>query len=61
LATGYIVPDGNDDAKVNAMEQADASAEDAASALAELFEGELLPGAEDDEDEGERDGEEGDL
>ena len=43
------------------MEQADASAEDAASALAELFEGELLPGAEDDEDEGERDGEEGDL
>ena len=24
LATGYIVPDGDDDAKVNAMEQADA-------------------------------------
>jgi hypothetical protein len=61
LATGYIVPDGDDDTKVDAMEQADVGAEGAASALAELFEGELLPGAADDEDEGESDGKEGDL
>ena len=61
LATGYIVPDSDDDTKVDAMEQADVGAESAASALAELFEGELLPGAADDEDEGERDGEEGDF
>ena len=60
LATGYIIPDGDDDAKVDAMEQADATAEGAASALAELFESELLPGAVDDEDECARDGE-GDL
>ena len=60
LATGYIIPDGDDDAKVDAMEQADAAAEGAASALAELFESELLPGAVDDEDEGVR-GTEGDL
>ena len=57
LATGYIVPDGDDDSKVDAMEQADVGAEGAASALSELFEGELFPGAVDDEDEGERDGE----
>ena len=57
LATGYIIPDGDDDAKVDAMEQADAAAEGAASALSELSEGELLPGAADDEDEGERNGE----
>ena len=57
LATCYIVPDGDDDAKVDAMEQADVGAEGAASALSELFEGELLPGAMDDEDEGECDGE----
>ena len=44
LATGYIVPDGDNDAKVDAMEQADAAAEGAASTLSELFEGELLPG-----------------
>ena len=54
LATGYIVPDGDDDAKVDAMEQADAAAEGAASALSELSEGELLPGGADDEDDGER-------
>ena len=61
LATGYIVPDGDDDAKVDAMEQADAGAEDATSPSAELFEGELLPDATDNKDEGECDGEEGDL
>ena len=43
LATGYIIPDGDDDAKVDAIEQADAAAEGAASALVELFESELLP------------------
>ena len=59
LATSYIVPDGDDDAKVDAMEQADAGAEGAASALAELFEDYPFPGAADDEDEGERDEEEG--
>ena len=57
LPTGYIVPDGDDDAKVDAIEQADAGAENAGSALAGLFEGELLPGGTDDECEGERDGE----
>ena len=57
LAMGYIVPNGDDDAKVDAMEQADAGADGVASALAELFKGDLLPGAADDEDEGERDGE----
>ena len=60
LATGYIVPDSDDNAKVDAMEQADATAEGAASALAELFESELLLGAVDEEDEGARGGE-GDL
>jgi hypothetical protein len=57
LATRYIIPDGNDDAKVDAMEQADAAAEGAASALSELFEGELLLAAVDDEDKGARGGE----
>ena len=51
LATGYIIPNGDDDAKVDAMEQADAGAEGAASTLTRLFEGDLFPGAEDDEDE----------
>ena len=54
LSTGYIVPDGDDDAKVDAIEQADAGAEGAASTLARLFEGDLFPGAEDNEDEDER-------
>ena len=58
LAMGYIIPDGNEDTAVSAMEQADAAAEGAA--LANFFEGDLLPDAEDDEDEGLRDGE-GDL
>ena len=58
LATCCIIPDGDYDAKVDAMEQADAVAEGAASALAELFESELLPGAVDDEDEDARGGEE---
>jgi hypothetical protein len=57
LAMGYIIPDGNEDTAVSAMEQADAAAEGAASALANFFEGDLLPDAEDDEDEGLRDGE----
>ena len=52
LATGYIIPNGDDDAKVDAMEQADA--------VAELIEGDLLLDADDEEDEGLRDGE-GDL
>ena len=51
LATGYVVPDGDDDA----MDQADAGAEGAASTLARPFEGDLFPGAEDDEDESEHD------
>ena len=54
LATGYVVPDGDDDAKIDAMDQADAGAEGAASTLARLFEGDLFPGAEDNEDEDER-------
>ena len=58
LATGYIIPDGDEDTAVNAMEQANAAAEVATSTLAELFEGGLLPDAEDDEDEGPHDGEE---
>ena len=53
LAMGYIVPDGDDDAKVKAMELADAGAEGAATTLAGLFEGDLFPDAVDDEDEGE--------
>ena len=56
LATGYIIPDGDDDAKVDAMVQADAVAEGAASALSKLFEGDLLPNAEDEAGEGPRDG-----
>ena len=39
------------------MEQADAATEGAASALAEVFDGELFPSTEDDEDDGVRDGE----
>ena len=56
---GYIVPDGDDDAKVEAMEQFDAVAECAATTLVGLFEGDLFPDAADDEDEGEHDEEEG--
>jgi len=55
---GYIVPDGDDDAKVEAMEQADVCAEGAASTLAGLFEGDLFPDAADKEEE-ERNEEEG--
>ena len=54
MATGYIVPDGDDDAKVEAMEQADAGAEGAVTTLAGLFEGDLFPDAVDDGDEGEQ-------
>ena len=53
LATGYIVPDGDDDAKVDAMEQADAGAEGATTTLAGHFEADLFPDAAADEDEGE--------
>ena len=56
LAMGYIVPDGDDDAKVEAMEQADAGAEGAATTLAGLFEGDLFPDAADDEEEGRNEG-----
>jgi hypothetical protein len=56
LTTGYIVPDGDDDAKISAMEQADAGAEGAATTLAGLFESDLLPNNVDDEDEGEHGG-----
>ena len=59
LATGYIIPDGDDDAKVDAMEQADAGAEGAASTLAGLFEGDLFPDNADGEEESRRDEEEG--
>ena len=58
LAMGYIVPDGDDDAKVEAMEQANVGAEGAASTLARLFEGDLFPDAADKEEE-ERNEEEG--
>ena len=50
LATGYIIPNGDDDAKVNAMEQADAGAESAATTFAGLFEGDLFPDAAGDEE-----------
>ena len=53
LAMGYIVHDGDDYAKVEAMEQADAGAEGAATTLAGLFEGDLFPDTADDGDEGE--------
>ena len=53
LAMGYIVPDGDDDAKVEAMEQFDEVAECAATTLVGLFEGDLFPDAVDDGDEGE--------
>ena len=52
LAMGYVVPDGDDDATNDAMEQADAGAEGAASTLAGLFESDLFPDAADDEEEG---------
>jgi len=52
LATGYIVPDGDDDSKIEAIEQVDAGAEGAATTLAGLFEGDLFPDAVDDEEEG---------
>ena len=61
LATGYIIPDGDDDAKIEAMEQADTGAEDAATTLAELFEGDLFPNATDDEEEGRNEGGDCDL
>ena len=56
LATGYIVPDGDDDAKIEAIEQADAGAEGAATILAGLFEGDLFPDATNDEEEGHDEG-----
>ena len=59
LATGHIVPDGDDDAKVDAMEQANAGAESAASTLAGLFESDLFPDTANDEEEGGRDKEGG--
>ena len=61
VAMGYVVVPGvKGDATVAAMEQADAAVEGAASALAVLLGGDLLPIAEDDAAEGPRD-EEGDL
>ena len=48
---GYIIPNSDDDAKVEAMEQADAGAEGAATTLAGLFEGDLFPDAAGDEEE----------
>ena len=50
---GYIIPNSDDDAKVEAMEQADAGAEGAATTLAGLFESDLFPDAANNEDEGE--------
>ena len=58
LVTGYIIPDGDDDAKICAMEQADAGAEGAATTLAGLLECDLFPETADDKEEGGR-GEEG--
>ena len=56
LATGYVVPDGDDDTKIAAMDHADIGAEGAASTLAGLFEGDLFPDdAMGDEEEGARD------
>ena len=52
VSTHYIVPDSDDDAKVEAMEQADAGAEGAATTLVGLFEGDLFPDAADDEEGG---------
>ena len=56
LATGYIIPDGDDDAKIEVMEQADTGVEGAATTLAGLFEGDLYPDAADDEEEGRDEG-----
>jgi len=53
LAMGYIVPDGDDDSMIEAIEQADAGA---ATTLAGLFEGDLFPDAADDEEEGRDEG-----
>ena len=61
LATGYIVPDGDDDTKIEAMEQADKGAEGAATTLAGLFEGGLFPDAADDEEQGRNEGGGSDL
>ena len=56
VATGYVVaPDTDEDAAVAATKWADAAAEGAASALSKLFEGDLIPDADDEEDEGPRD------
>ena len=52
LATSYIIPDSDDDAKIEAMEQANAGAEGAAKTLAGFFEGDLFPDAADDKEEG---------
>ena len=58
VSTFYVVAPGvGGDVAVAAMDQADAAVEDAASALYTLFEGELLPDAEDDAAEGPHDGE----
>ena len=57
VATGYVVaPGADEDAAVAAREHADAAVEGAASFLSVLFEGDLLPNAEDDAVEGPRDG-----
>jgi hypothetical protein len=58
VASGYVVVPGVDgDAAVAAMEQADADVEGATAALSVLFEGELLPDAEDNVAEVPREGE----
>ena len=52
VATGYVVADDlDDDAAVAVVEQAAAAAEGAATTLSALFEGELFPGADVDEDD----------
>ena len=53
---GYIVPDGDDDVKIEAMEQADAGAEGATTTLAGLFESDLFSDAADDKEEGRDEG-----
>ena len=50
LSTGYIIPDGDADVVIDAMEQADAASKGAAATLAEHFEGDLFPGTDDNEE-----------
>ena len=61
LATGYIIPDGDDDAKIEVMEQADTGAKSATTTLEGLFDSDLFPDAADGEEEGRNEGGGSDL